>query len=203
MTTRSEPLSRDLIVATALAIIDESGLDALSMRTLAGALDAKAMSLYHYVRNKDALLDAVVERVLREMTLPAVLPSDPLELVTEMFVAFRAALARHPNVLPALVTRPLNSAGGADVVEAPLAALRSAGLTASDAGALYQTLVAYTVGHALLSARAPRIAPNAPMRDRAKSYPATTTAGPAVRATDEATFRERLTAIVRGFANPA
>lgn len=203
MTPREAPLTRDEILTKALAIADAEGLDALSMRRLARELGIEAMSLYHHVANKGAILDGLVEVVMREMAVPAPLPTQWRALVTEMFVAFRSALERHPNVLPLLVTRPLNTEASAGYVEAPLAAMAGAGLDAATVGQLYQTLVAYTVGHALISARVPEVAPDAPVKRDRDAYPATVVAGPAVRAVDEAAFRHALEIIIGGFAGSA
>ena len=66
------PLSRDRVVADALALADAEGLGGLSMRTLATRLGVEAMSLYHHVAGKEALLDAMVDAVLEEIHLPVV-----------------------------------------------------------------------------------------------------------------------------------
>jgi AcrR family transcriptional regulator len=65
------PLSRERVVAGAMTLADESGIEALSMRKLAKALGVEAMSLYNHVAGKDDLLAGMVEAVLREMELPA------------------------------------------------------------------------------------------------------------------------------------
>ena len=51
-----EKLSRDRIIDTALQIMDDEGLDAVSMRRVGRELGVEAMSLYHHVRDKDALI---------------------------------------------------------------------------------------------------------------------------------------------------
>ena len=61
------PLSRDRILQTAIALADEIGLDAVSMRRLGQELGVEAMSLYNHVANKEALLDGVAERVIAEI----------------------------------------------------------------------------------------------------------------------------------------
>ncbi len=66
------PLSRDRVVADALALADAEGLGGLSMRTLATRLGVEAMSLYHHVAGKEALLDAMVDAVFEEIHLPVV-----------------------------------------------------------------------------------------------------------------------------------
>ena len=70
-TTRRRPLDLERIVATATAIADAGGLDALSMRKLAGELGVEAMSLYYYVPNKEVLLDHMVDRVIAEIGHPS------------------------------------------------------------------------------------------------------------------------------------
>jgi len=70
LTRRS--LSRDLIVADAVTLADASGLEGLSMRKLAERLGVEAMSLYNYLPNKDALIDAMVDEVVGEIALPRV-----------------------------------------------------------------------------------------------------------------------------------
>mgnify|MGYP002130622042 CR=1 FL=1 len=64
-------LSTERVVAEAIRIADRDGLHGLSMRGLAGALGAGAMSLYYYVANKDELLDAMIDVVFAEIELPA------------------------------------------------------------------------------------------------------------------------------------
>lgn len=74
MTTTAErapehrtPLSRERILGAAIALADRQGIDAVTMRNLAGELGVEAMSLYYHVANKDALLDGVVDSVLLEV----------------------------------------------------------------------------------------------------------------------------------------
>ena len=66
-TTRRRPLNRERILAAALELVDEQGIDALSMRKLGQALGGyEAMSLYNHVANKDDLLDGILDLVLAE-----------------------------------------------------------------------------------------------------------------------------------------
>jgi AcrR family transcriptional regulator len=61
------PLSRDRVLRAAVAIADEHGLGALTMRRLAVELGAEAMSLYYHVANKEDVLDGVVDVIVREI----------------------------------------------------------------------------------------------------------------------------------------
>ena len=65
-------LSRDRLVAEAVALADDRGLAALSMRALGARLGVEAMSLYHHVPGKEALLDGMVDAVFAEIHLPVV-----------------------------------------------------------------------------------------------------------------------------------
>lgn len=188
-------------MATALAIVDEQGVGALSMRALAGRLGVEAMSLYHHVRNKDALLTGVVESVMRRMDLAEPLPEKPLEVFEAMMLSFRRVLAEHPNAVPLVMTRPLATKTTTGYVDAPLRVLGEAGLGREEAGRLYQTAVAYTLGHAFISAVDPATPAGAPIRadDAAAVYPAIVGSGITPWAYDEAGYRTALGVIIRGF----
>ncbi len=65
------PLSRDLIVGAAIRLADEGGLDEVSLRKVAAALNAGPMRLYGYIETKDELLDLMVDFVYGEITPPS------------------------------------------------------------------------------------------------------------------------------------
>ena len=94
MPSARPPLSRARVVAEAVALADEQGLAALSMRALAGRLGVEAMSLYHHVAGKEALLDAMVDDVFGEIHLPVVGGEWRAELRARS-VSGRAVLLRH------------------------------------------------------------------------------------------------------------
>lgn len=79
----------------ALAIADKDGVDALSMRKLAAKLSVEAMSLYKHVANKDAVLDGLVELILREMVIPPV-GTPWREAMRRRAWSVRHTLLRHP-----------------------------------------------------------------------------------------------------------
>lgn len=64
------PLRREVILTAALALVDESGLSALTMRRLGQVLGRDPMSLYRYTANRYALLDGVAELVLDQLVIP-------------------------------------------------------------------------------------------------------------------------------------
>src|SRR3954454_22934009 len=102
-TTGRKPLSRERILAAALEVVDEQGIEALSMRKLGQALGYEAMSLYNYVANKDDLLDGILDLVLAESELPS--PAGAWDTaVRTSAVSVHQALRRHPWAATLLMT---------------------------------------------------------------------------------------------------
>lgn len=118
-TTRRPRLSRDIVLAAALALVDAEGLDALTMRRLGQELDRDPMALYRYAENRAALLDGVAEIVLADLVITADGPDWQTQLRRTGHDFRRLALA-HPHVVPLIVTRPLATPLGLR----PLATLR-------------------------------------------------------------------------------
>src|SRR6266567_774289 len=94
MAKTRKPLSRARILESALALADESGIDALSMRKLGQSLGFEAMSLYNHVANKDDLLDGMLDLVLAEMEPPG--PEDGMAGIRRSAISAHEALRRHP-----------------------------------------------------------------------------------------------------------
>jgi AcrR family transcriptional regulator len=99
-------ITRNVVLAAALEIIDREGADGLSMRRLARALNRDPMILYRHAQNKAALLDGVAEMVLAQLKVD---PADP-DLAAQLRAIardYRRLALAHPHVVPLLVTRPL------------------------------------------------------------------------------------------------
>jgi len=150
----SGKITRDVILAAALDIIDRDGADGLSMRRLARALDRDPMILYRHAPNKAALLDGVAEMVLAQLTVDA---DDPDWAAQLRAVArrYRALALAHPNVVPLLVTRPLATPlglrppGTLRPLEDILTLLTRAGYSGPDALHIYRALFGFLHGHVL------------------------------------------------------
>ena len=120
-------ISREAILDETLALADERGLAAVSMRAVAARLGVTAMSLYHHVRDKDDLLDGLVERLLAELSLPDPgLPGE--ERLHALASSMRQTAARHPDAFPLLLGRPVATPAALAVREVAYAALRDAGV---------------------------------------------------------------------------
>jgi TetR/AcrR family tetracycline transcriptional repressor len=145
-------LTRELIVAAALAMIDEDGLDALSMRKLGTHLGVDPMAVYYHVPNKAALFDGVVEAVLRE--LDDELALSPVDVVAAM-TAYRDVLRRHPHALPVVSTRPIRTPEALVPFERILASFVEAGFSPPAAVTAMTCAVEYTMGHVIAEAAEP------------------------------------------------
>jgi AcrR family transcriptional regulator len=138
------PLSVDLLVSTAVAMIDRDGLDGFSMRRLGQELGVDPMACYRHVPSKDALLDAVVEKVLAEVVPPDA--GDPLDMVADGWRSFRQTMLEHPCVFPLVANRHVGTAGAVRPIETMLEMLTAAGLDAEQALHAFLVLLAYTTG---------------------------------------------------------
>jgi len=150
----SGKVTREMVLAAALEIIDADGAGGLSMRRLARALGRDPMILYRHAPNKAALLDGVAETVLAQLTVD---PADPDWAAQLRAVArhYRALALAHPHVVPLLVTRPLATPlalrpkGTLRPLEDVLALLTGAGFSGPDALHIYRALFGFLHGHIL------------------------------------------------------
>ncbi|MYV99741.1 TetR/AcrR family transcriptional regulator C-terminal domain-containing protein [Streptomyces sp. SID3343] len=120
--TRPVPLDRERIVAAAIALADEGGLDAVSLRKVAARLDAGPMRLYGYIADKEELFDLMVDEVQAEI-LPQEQPGDWREVLRVRAHRTRQATLRHEWLADLLGGRPTLGPNALAVNEATLAAL--------------------------------------------------------------------------------
>jgi AcrR family transcriptional regulator len=147
-------LSKELVLATALELVDSAGLDTLTMRRLGQELNCDPMSLYRYAENRAALLDGVSELVFNELEI---FPHDPDWKAQLRRIAhdLRLLALRHPNVVPLLVTRPLSTPlglrplGTLRPLEQILSLLVDAGFEPTDALHVYRAYYGFLYGHIL------------------------------------------------------
>ncbi len=102
------PLSPERIALAAVALADEEGIGAVTMRGVAERLSVEAMSLYHHVKNKDALLDGMVDVIIEEITAELVGIEHPpgwREQLRTRILTARRAMLRHPWAPSVIETR--------------------------------------------------------------------------------------------------
>ena len=163
--TRDGKITREVVMAAALELIDRDGADSLSMRRLAAALDRDPMILYRHAANKAAVLDGVAETVLAQLTVD---PADPDWACQLRAIArrYRQLALAHPHVVPLLVTRPLATPlalrphGTLRPLEDILALLTRAGFSGPDALHIYRALFGFLHGHVLNELQEPTVNPD-------------------------------------------
>lgn len=150
MSDASRPaLSRERIAAAALALIDANGLSGLSMRKLGAELGVEAMSLYHYIENKNDLLDAVADHLYAEIDLPtSVDPSDWERAIRLGLRAFRDVLLEHEAALELFASRQIRSAQSMGVLHWAHERFVAVGLSVEQAHQALHTAVSFVMGHA-------------------------------------------------------
>jgi len=150
MATKRKPLNRERILESALALADESGIDALSMRKLGQQLGFEAMSLYNHVANKDDLLDGMLDLVLAEMEPPG--QADGMAGIRRSAISAHEALQRHPWAAGLLMAPSRVRPGRLEFMNALLGALRSAGFSPETTYHAYHVLDAHVIGFSLWQA---------------------------------------------------
>lgn len=145
---KAMPLSRERIVATAVALADAGGFQSLSMRNIAEDLGAGTMALYRHVANKEDLLDDMVDVVFAEMYPPAIGGKWKREL-RERGISARTALRRHPWAVGLMENRMHPGPASANHHNATMGCLREGGFPFRGAVHAYNLLDAYTYGFAL------------------------------------------------------
>ncbi|PFG21267.1 TetR/AcrR family transcriptional regulator [Serinibacter salmoneus] len=154
-------LTRDGIVAQALAVADEKGIAGVTMRAVARELGVEAMSLYHHVKNREGMLDGMVDAVFAEIEIPdgaeasdGTTASDTTasawrETLAERCRSARAALSRHPWALGLMDSRATPGPATLRHHDAVLGVLRRGGFTVSGAAHAVSLLDAYLYGFVL------------------------------------------------------
>ncbi|WP_067172509.1 TetR/AcrR family transcriptional regulator [Microtetraspora niveoalba] len=129
--TQGKPagLSRRRIAAAAVDLVDREGLESFGVRRLASELGVDPMSIYNHIKGKAALLDAISEAVLTEVSAAAAQwPDDWMGIARTMARAYRDMAIRHPRISPLLATRAQTSAVALEALERLTAAMRRAGI---------------------------------------------------------------------------
>src|SRR5512140_937097 len=167
---RREPLTQERIAKTSLELIDDIGLDEFSTRRLGAALGCEAMAIYNHFASKDALLDAVVDKLFRDVTVPA--KGAGWESRVRGFAAsYRALGHAHPKAFPLLASRRFRTRARG-LVEQLIAALHEEGFGPKSAAELFRLLSNYCNGTILdeLSGTFPPATDDQPNIKRVQEY---------------------------------
>lgn len=150
----STRLDRDRVLHGAVALADEIGIEAFTMRKLAAALETKPMTIYHHVPSKEQILDGMVDIVFSEIDRPP-LDMDWTAAVRHRCVSARRVLNRHPWAPPLMESRTTPGPETLGHHDAMIACLRRGGLSIELTAHAYATIDSYVYGFALQEANLP------------------------------------------------
>lgn len=151
---RPSILNRDRIVDAAVAVADRGGLGAVSMRNVGRQLGVEAMSLYHHVAGKDALLDALAEWLFEHIDVPAA--EEAWRTVLERRAdSTRRVLSQHRWALDLIDSRPSPGPAQLRRYDAVLGNLLAEGFDPALASHAVSVLDAYVYGFAMTEANLP------------------------------------------------
>lgn len=162
-------LNPDRILDAAIALLDRDGAEAFTMRALAEQLGVGTMAVYSHFRGKDEISDAVAQRLLDTIELPACGTDDPRGELREVCRGVYRLFTEHPSALQLLTSRPLRGDDAIRVIDRMLGLLRRAGLSPADAARAHVTLMQYTVGSALWNTRRAKALCEEGVRDRVRA----------------------------------
>jgi len=155
-TTRA-PLSRDRVLHAALALADHGGIESVTMRGVADELGVEAMSLYHYVANKEDMLDGMVDRVFSEIELPS--GRDWKAALRRRAVSARRVLSDHPWAIGLMESRTSPGPATLRHHDAVIGTLREGGFSIVEAAHAFAILDSYIYGFALQEVSLPLRSP--------------------------------------------
>lgn len=160
------PLSREQVLRAGIEFVDENGLDALSMRKLGRVLGVEAMSLYNHVRDKDDLLEGMVDLVWDGIVPPSS-RGDWRAAVRKTAVSANKALLKHPWACTATISSGRIHPARMRYIEGVLGRLRKAGFTAGLAFHAYHAIDSHIIGYTMWDAghvipldKTPQLAPD-------------------------------------------
>lgn len=153
------PLSRERVIAAAVALADEKGQAGATMRAIAGQLGVEAMSLYNHVAGRDDILDGMVDAVFGEIDLPAS-TEDWETAMRDRAASARTALRRHPWAVGLLDSRTRPGPATLRHHDAVLGALRAAGFSVRMATHAFSLIDSYVYGFVLQELSLPFASPD-------------------------------------------
>lgn len=154
------PLSRDRILDAAIRVADRGGVEAITMRRVARELGVEAMSLYHHVPNKDAILDGVVDKVFTAIELPDAACADWRDAIRARAASARSVLAEHSWALGLMDSRRTPGPATLRHHDAVLGVLREAGFTLPMAAHAISLIDSYINGFVLQETSLPIAIPD-------------------------------------------
>jgi AcrR family transcriptional regulator len=148
------PLTRERVLAAALKLADQGGLEGLSMRKLGQALGVEAMALYYHFANKERVLDGIVDLVFGEIDLPTT-GEDWKVAMRRRAISVRDALLRHRWAIGLMESRTHPGPANLRHHDAVIGNLRAAGFDMAQVATAYSLLDSYIYGYAMTKMNLP------------------------------------------------
>lgn len=151
-------LSHERICAAALELIDQDGLEEFSTRKLGRVLGCEAMAIYWYYESKDALLDAIVDKLMSGVgaLIAEQKTEDWIATMRSLAHAYRQVGHDHPKAFPLLATRRFASEGTFAFLDRLFELARDQGIDDKDTARFYRVISSYCSGFALSELAGPR-----------------------------------------------
>lgn len=148
---RDRALTTDVIAGQALELADRSGLEKLTVRSLAARMNIGVMTLYGYFRSKEEILDAMADLALGSLELPPPAEGErPRDAIAGVATAFRDLLTEHPSIVQLLSSRVTNSARARrGAMEVVIDRLVASGIPGPLAVQCYGFIVVHALGFSL------------------------------------------------------
>jgi AcrR family transcriptional regulator len=168
-------LSKDLIIQTALWMIEENGIDGFSLRKLAQKLNCEAMSIYYHMKNKEQILDQIVDFLVSKINFKNQV-NNPKEQLMYIAKQWRKLSQEYPKFFPILAVHPLNTDIGYNFMNGILLVFKNANLAVKDASYFLRILNYYLIGVGIDEAKGYQLAgknlklDKYPLLEDAKSY---------------------------------
>ncbi|MEU8435601.1 helix-turn-helix domain-containing protein [Streptomyces sp. NPDC029216] len=144
------PLTREAVLDAAAALVRQHGPDALTMRRLAAELGTAATSIYWHVGNREQLLDALVERTVRDMGAIRAAGRTPAERIVSVARSMRRELRERPHLIAMVHERGLTDRMFLPAQRALVAEVRAAGLHGARAADAVRAVQFQVVGFVLV-----------------------------------------------------
>jgi AcrR family transcriptional regulator len=148
---RRDPVTRGRVIEAALKVMDEEGLEAVTMRRIGRELGVEAMSLYNHVEDKEDILDGICERVMSEFEFPE--PADDWQETCRRGAReWRRLLKKHPDVMRLFASErgPVRSPDSMRPMEFALRLLREGGLSDRDTAQAFHAFGGYIQGFVVM-----------------------------------------------------
>ena len=168
-------LSKDLIIKTALWMIEENSIDGFSLRKLAQKFNCEDMSIYYHMKNKEQILDQIVDFLVSKINFKNQL-DDPEEQLMYIAKQWRKLSQEYPKFFPILAVHPLNTDIGYNFMNGILLVFKNANLAVKDASYFLRILNYYLIGVGIDEAKGYQLAgknlklDKYPLLEDAKSY---------------------------------